>query len=63
MTYTSSCRYRRTVFAMPEEGTPEFLGMDCNKDGVVDESDIVLIDLVNAFMGEIDQVNGGIVFY
>lgn len=48
---------------MPEEGTPEFLGMDCNKDGVVDESDIVLIDLVNAFMGEIDQVNGGIVFY
>ena len=51
------------MLQMPEDDSPEFLGMDCTRDGVVDESDIVIIDLCNAFLGEIDQINGGIVFY
>lgn len=51
------------MIQMTEDSTPQFLGMDCTKDGVVDESDIVLVDLANAFLGEIDQINGGIIFY
>lgn len=48
---------------MPDETEPVFAGMDSTLDGVVDEADFVLVDLSVAYMGEIDQVNGGIIFY
>lgn len=54
--------YNAMMF-MPDENTPSFIGMDSTMDGVVDEADFVLVDLSIAYMGEIDQVNGGIIFY
>lgn len=52
-----------SMILMPQENTPEFLAMDCTRDSVVDESDFFIVDMVICLLGEIDQVNGGIVLY
>lgn len=52
-----------SMVLMPDENTPEFLAMDCTRDGVVDEGDFFVVDMVICLLGEIDQVNGGIILY
>lgn len=52
-----------SMLYMPEDNSPEFSAMDCTRDGMVDEIDLFTVDMAVGFIGEIDQVNGGINIY